>query len=42
VDAVILLVDDDQDLPLLLPHLLKKANVAISFRVADDGERAVE
>ncbi len=27
---------------MLLPHLLKKANVALSFRVADDGERAVE
>lgn len=42
MDAVILLVDDDEDLPLLLPHLLKKANVAFSFRFADDGERAVE
>lgn len=42
MDAVILLVDDDEDLPLLLPHLLKKANVAFSFRVADNGETAVE
>ena len=42
MDAVILLIDDDEDLPLLLPHLLKKANVAFSFRVADNGERAVE
>jgi two-component system response regulator len=40
--AVILLIDDDEDLPLLLPHLLKKANVALSFRVADNGESAVE
>jgi CheY-like chemotaxis protein len=42
MDAVILLVDDDEDLPTLLPHLLKKANVRFSFRVADNGERAVE
>ena len=41
-DAVVLLIDDDEDLPLLVPHILKKANVAFSFRVADDGACAVE
>jgi CheY-like chemotaxis protein len=40
--AVILLIDDDEDLPLLLPHLLKKGSVPFSFRVADNGESAVE
>src|SRR5579863_802795 len=42
MDTVILLVDDDEDLPVLLPHLLKKAHVSFSFRFADNGERAVE
>jgi two-component system response regulator len=42
VDAVILMVDDDEDLPLLVPHLLKKALVSFSFRFANNGERAVE
>ena len=42
MNAVILLIDDDEDLPLLLPLLLKKANVEFSFRVADNGESAVE
>ncbi len=36
------MVDDDEDLPLLVPHLLKKALVSFSFRFANNGERAVE